>query len=83
MPTTFVTRLLRGFIAFVLISALYGMASFIALASFVVWAIGPGPSSRAGSGGLFWLLVVVLSLGFVACQFVGLKMATRKRRVAA
>ena len=82
MPTTLVTRLLRGFVAFVLVSALYGMVSYIALASFVVWAIGPGPSSRPESGGLFWLLVVVLTLGFLASQFVALKAATRKRRAA-
>jgi hypothetical protein len=79
MPDMLVTRLLRGLIAFVLISALYGLASCIALVSFVVWAIGPGPSSRAGTDGLFWLLVIVLALGFMVCQIVGLKVATRKR----
>lgn len=82
MPTTFFTRMLRGFIAFVLVCALYGMVSYVALVSWVVWAIGTDPGIRPGSGVLFWLLVIVLVLGFVGCQFAALKMATRNRRAA-
>jgi hypothetical protein len=78
MPNFQVNKLLFGFLVFLLISGVWALLSYIALAFYVVWAIGPGPSSRAGSGDVFGLLVIVLTLGFLACQFVGLRMAMRK-----
>ncbi len=76
---TLAVRLLRGLIVFVSISAVYGVASFFAVASLILWGMGDGPSSRPHAGELVWLLMLLLTVGFVACQFFGLKAAVRRR----
>lgn len=78
MTRSMMRKLLRAFTSFLLISAVYGLMSYVVLLYFIGSAMGDGPAFRPYSSEVSYLLLVALAGGYLVCQFFGLKAAIRR-----